>query len=143
MGGELQELGAALRTRGLLPARARELAVLAVAAHHRSGFEWWAHTRIAADAGVPDELVEAVLSGTGPLPDDPVERAALVATRELLRTGDLDDGAWEAAHAVLRRRGAGRADHARRLLRAAGPPAARVPCTGSRRRTRSVGMIAA
>jgi 4-carboxymuconolactone decarboxylase len=101
VGGELQELGAALRTRGLLPARARELAVLAVAAHHRSGFEWWAHTRIAADAGVPDELVEAVLSGAGPLPDDPVERAALVATRELLRTGDLDDGAWEAAHAVL------------------------------------------
>lgn len=101
VGGELQELGAALRTRGRLPARARELAVLAVAAHHRSGFEWWAHARIAADAGVPDGLVDAVRAGTGPLPEDPVERAALVATRELLHTGDLDDDAWAAAHAVL------------------------------------------
>jgi len=101
VGGELQELGAALRTRGHLPARAREMAVLAVAAHHRSGFEWWAHARIAADAGVPDELVEAVRSGDGPLPDDPVERAVLVATRELLRTGDLDDDAWAAAHTAL------------------------------------------
>jgi 4-carboxymuconolactone decarboxylase len=101
VGAELQELGGALRTRGRLPARARELAVLAVAAHHRSGFEWWAHTRIAADAGVPDALVQAVRSGAGPLPDDPVERAALVATRELLRTGDLDDDAWAAAHAAL------------------------------------------
>ncbi|TCK20436.1 4-carboxymuconolactone decarboxylase [Pseudonocardia endophytica] len=101
VGAELQELGAALRTRGRLPARARELAVLAVAAHHRSGFEWWAHARIAADAGVPDALVDAARSGTGPLPDDPVERAALVATRELLDTGDLDDDAWAAAHDVL------------------------------------------
>ena len=105
VGGELQELGAALRTRGRLSERARELAVLAVAAHHRSGFEWWAHARIAADAGVPDELVDAVRSGTGPLPDDPVERAVLVATRELLRTGDLDDNAWAVAHAALGDRG--------------------------------------
>lgn len=101
VGMELQELGAALRARGRLPARARELVVLAVAAHHRSAFEWWAHARIAADAGVPDDLVEAVRTDTDALPDDPVERAALVATRELLRTGDLDDPAWEAAHAVL------------------------------------------
>ncbi|MDQ4117750.1 MAG: carboxymuconolactone decarboxylase family protein, partial [Actinomycetota bacterium] len=35
VGDALQELGAALRTRGRLPARTRELAVLAVAAHHR------------------------------------------------------------------------------------------------------------
>lgn len=101
VGLELQELGAALRVRGRLPAMARELAVLTVAAHHRSAFEWWAHAGIAADAGVPDALVEAVHSGTDPVPDDPVERAALVATRQLLRTGDLDDDAWDAAHAVL------------------------------------------
>ncbi len=101
VGMELQELGAALRSRGRLPARARELAVLAVAAHHRSAFEWWAHARIAADAGVPDELVAAVQAGTAALPEDPVERAALVATRDLLRTGDLDDDAWDAAHAAL------------------------------------------
>jgi len=101
VGLELQELGAALRTRGRLPARARELVVLAVAAHHRSAFEWWAHARIGADAGLPDELVEAVRTGTAALPGDPVERAALVATRDLLSTGDLDDDAWAAAHAVL------------------------------------------
>ncbi|MDQ4117150.1 MAG: carboxymuconolactone decarboxylase family protein, partial [Actinomycetota bacterium] len=31
----------------------------------------------------------------------PLERAVLVATRELLHTGDLDDDAWAAAHAAL------------------------------------------
>ncbi|WP_308252082.1 carboxymuconolactone decarboxylase family protein [Pseudonocardia sp. KRD291] len=102
VGGPLQELGAALRTRGALPARARELAVLAVAAHHRSAFEWWAHSAIAARLGVPDELVGAVRAqDPSTRPEDAVESAVLDATRVLLSTGDLDDGQYASARHAL------------------------------------------
>lgn len=102
VGGPLQELGAALRTRGGLPGRARELAVLAVAAHHRSAFEWWAHSVIAADLGVPGELVDAVRAQDPTVrAGDAVEQAVLDATRTLLGTGDLDDGRYAAARDAL------------------------------------------
>lgn len=101
VGDPLQELGAALRTRGALPDRARELAVLAVAARHRSAFEWWAHAAIAARLGVPDELVEAVRLQEPAAPQDAGERAVLEATRALLSTGDLDDAQYAAAREVL------------------------------------------
>lgn len=101
IGGPLQELGAALRTRGALPDRARELAVLAVAAQHRSAFEWWAHSAIAARLGIPDELVEAVRAQEPVAPEDAGERSVLQATRTLLSAGDLDDGQYAAARAVL------------------------------------------
>lgn len=101
VGGPLQELGAALRTRGSLPERARELAVLAVAAQHRSAFEWWAHSAIAARAGVGDELVRAVRDRDPVTPRDPVEAATLAATRCLLAAGDLDDAAYADAQRVL------------------------------------------
>ncbi|MBW0114484.1 carboxymuconolactone decarboxylase family protein [Pseudonocardia abyssalis] len=81
-GTALQALGAALRYDGVLPDRVRELVILRVAAHHRSGYEWHAHAPVAAALG-------ATLD-TG----DPVERAALDATAELLATGDLTDDAW-------------------------------------------------
>src|SRR5262245_23773926 len=46
LGKPLQDLGAFLRFRGLLPARARELVILVSAAAEQSEFEWWAHVRI-------------------------------------------------------------------------------------------------
>ncbi|MET0188013.1 MAG: carboxymuconolactone decarboxylase family protein [Pseudonocardia sediminis] len=102
VGGPLQELGAALRTRGALPGRARELAVLAVASHHRSAFEWWAHSPIAARLGVPDELVEAVRAQDPAVQsDDVIEQVVLDATWILLGTGDLDDVQYAAVHDAL------------------------------------------
>ena len=101
VGGPLQELGAALRTRGTLPGRARELVVLAVSAQHRSEFEWWAHAPIADRLGVSPELVRALGEGRPAEPADELERVVLDAARALLVTGDLDDEQWSAAHRVL------------------------------------------
>lgn len=85
-GSALAALGAALRYAGTLPDRVRELVVLAVAAHHRSAFEWHAHAPIAAALGLR----------TGPPPGSDVaeEQAALDAATELLHTGDLSDATW-------------------------------------------------
>jgi 4-carboxymuconolactone decarboxylase len=105
-GAALQSVGAALRYRSVLSERVRELATLLVAAHHRSAFEWHAHAPLAAAAGLPDALVEAIRTGGPVEPDDPAERAAAVAVGELLATGDLDDGTWAGAVGALGEAGA-------------------------------------
>ena len=105
-GAALQTVGAALRYRSALTERVRELATLLVAAHHRSAFEWYAHAPLAAAAGLPDALVEAVRTGGSVEPDDPAERAAAVAVAQLLTSGDVDDDAWAAAVETLGEAGA-------------------------------------
>jgi 4-carboxymuconolactone decarboxylase len=96
-GAALQSVGAALRYRSVLPERVRELATLQVAAHHRSDFEWYAHAPIAAAAGLPAALLEAVRTGGSVEPDDPAERVAAVVVAQLLTAGDVDDDAWASA----------------------------------------------
>ena len=105
-GAALQSVGAALRYRGVLPERVRELATLLVAAHHRSAYEWHAHAPLAAAAGLPEPLVEAIRTGGPVQPEDPAERAAAVAVAQLLTTGDLDDDTWAGAVGALGEAGA-------------------------------------
>jgi 4-carboxymuconolactone decarboxylase len=105
-GAALQALGAALRYRSVLPERVRELATLQVAAHHRSAFEWYAHAPLAAAAGLPATLVEAVRTAGPVEPDDPAERAAAVAVTQLLERGDVDDAVWASAVGHLGEAGA-------------------------------------
>ncbi|MHA6617461.1 carboxymuconolactone decarboxylase family protein [Pseudonocardia sp. DLS-67] len=100
-GAALQSVGAALRYRSVLPERVRELATLQVSAHHRSGFEWYAHAPIAAAAGLPAPLIESVRTGGSVEPGDPAERAAAAVVTQLLATGDVDDDAWAGAVGAL------------------------------------------
>ncbi|MBW0088454.1 carboxymuconolactone decarboxylase family protein [Pseudonocardia sp. KRD-184] len=90
-GTALAALGAALRYDGVLPDRVRERAVLAVAAHHRSAYEWHAHAPLVA-----------ALEGLDPH----AEQVAVDAVDELLRTGDLTDDAWARTVAALGEAGA-------------------------------------
>jgi len=105
-GAALQSVGAALRYHSALPERVRELATLQVAAHHRAQFEWYAHAPLAAAAGLPAALVEAVRTGGPVEPEDEAERAAAVAVAQLLTTGDVDDEAWAAVVGALGEAGA-------------------------------------
>ncbi|OLT01497.1 hypothetical protein BJF90_31635 [Pseudonocardia sp. CNS-004] len=105
-GAALQSVGSALRYRSVLTERVRELATLQVAAHHRSAFEWHAHAPLAAAAGLPADLVEAIRTGAPAEPDDPAERAAAAVVAQLLATGDVDDEAWVAAVTALGEAGA-------------------------------------
>lgn len=105
-GAALQAVGAALRYGSVLPERVRELATLQVAAHHRSDFEWYAHAPLAADAGLPAAVLEAVRTGGPVEPDDPAERAAAAVVSQLLQRGDVDDDAWAGAVGTLGAAGA-------------------------------------
>lgn len=101
IGDALQRLGAAIRYGGRLSPRCREIAILAVAAHWKCGFEQRAHERIATQAGMSDTALAALREGEAVDLSDPEEAAVLNATRHLLRHRDLDDDSYRAAVDVL------------------------------------------
>jgi 4-carboxymuconolactone decarboxylase len=89
VGMPLQRLGAALRYHALLPDVTRELVILAVAAHHDSGYERDAHRRVATRLGVDAAALAAVEAGETPAAY-PSAAAALELARAIL-SGALPD----------------------------------------------------
>lgn len=105
VGMALQDLGAAVRYRTALTDRAREIAILALAAVRRSDFEWYAHERVGRHAGLTDDELASLIRSEEPagLTDD--ERVVLCTTVALATRGDLDDEEFEQAVATLDRPG--------------------------------------
>jgi 4-carboxymuconolactone decarboxylase len=101
VGSALQALGSAIRYRGVLPGRARELAILVVATHWESEFELIAHQAAGRAAGLSEEEMAAIVAGREPGLADAAERAAVRAAWALVRTGDLDDRQYPQALAEL------------------------------------------
>jgi 4-carboxymuconolactone decarboxylase len=100
LGSALQALGAAVRYETALDDRSREIAILVVAAHWRSGFERYAHEAVGRAAGLADADLAAIRDGdhnalTG--------REAVVArtAAALAARGDLDDAGYREAAAEL------------------------------------------
>ncbi|MDL4777177.1 carboxymuconolactone decarboxylase family protein [Actinomadura xylanilytica] len=103
VGLPLQELGAALRFRTAFTKREREIATLAVAAHLRSDFEWYAHERIGHRAGLTPDETAALREGRAPLLADVRERVVHEAARQLAAERDLGDAVYTEAVATLGR----------------------------------------
>ncbi|MFE7272587.1 carboxymuconolactone decarboxylase family protein [Streptomyces sp. NPDC057623] len=101
VGHALQQLGSALRYRGTLSDRARELAILIVAADWQSRFEQYAHERVGRRAGLTDQEMGAVRDGIEPTLDDPEEVAVVRVTRLLLKRHGLTDEQYAEAVAAL------------------------------------------
>lgn len=88
VGMGLVRAGEAIRFSNTLPTDLLEIAICTVGAHWKAEFEWWAHSRMARDAGVSDDVLEAIRTGSTPdFGDD--DRAATVYefARSLLETG--------------------------------------------------------
>lgn len=103
VGMPLQELGAALRFHTTFTRREREIAILVVAAHWRSDFEWYAHQGVARRAGLTDGELEALRTGRAPLLADARERVVYEAARQLAAEHDLTDAVHTEAVATLGR----------------------------------------
>ena len=95
VGGPLQELGSAIRYHTSLTDRAREVAILGVAAGARSDFEWYAHEPIALACGISARDVEAIRLGARPQDLDETEELVLRATRALVTRRGMDADALE------------------------------------------------
>lgn len=98
IGNAVQELGAALRFKGELPSRARELVICAVAAALKSEYEWYAHSRAAVVVGVSEEELAQLEAGNVPDSVSESERAALELTRELIAEAGVTDSVRAQAH---------------------------------------------
>lgn len=101
LGDAIQRLGGIILFRGSLSARAREIAILCVAAHEQSAFEKSAHEAMGRSAGLTDQEMSAIASSLPLALSDPIEACVLSASRALLKDGDLGDLEYEAAvHAL-------------------------------------------
>jgi 4-carboxymuconolactone decarboxylase len=100
LGSALQALGSAVRYETGLDDRSREIAILVVAAHWRSAFEWYAHEAVARAAGLTDAELAAILDEQ---PAALAGREAVVArtAAALVARGDLDDAEYREATATL------------------------------------------
>ena len=68
-------LGEYLRYRSALPPRLSEFAILITAAHWQQQFEWDIHAPIAAKAGVPQAVIDAIWAHIPPPGLDPEQQA--------------------------------------------------------------------
>lgn len=92
-----QELGAHVRFRSCLNDRVREIAICVTAASLKAEYEWFAHARIAREAGVSEAALEAIRVGERPdgLPED--EATAYAFAEELMRTKHVSDATYASA----------------------------------------------
>jgi 4-carboxymuconolactone decarboxylase len=91
-----QRLGAYVRFRSSLPRALNELAILLTARHWTAQFEWYAHHRLALEAGLPPAVAAAIAEGRRP--DAMSEEIAAVHdfVRSLLSTGAVPDAQFAA-----------------------------------------------
>jgi 4-carboxymuconolactone decarboxylase len=67
----------------------------------RSAFEWYAHEPLAAAAGVPQPMIDAIASGATPTIGDPVSDAVVKITASVIEDGDVSDEGYAAASRAL------------------------------------------
>lgn len=96
-----QQLGAHCRFRTVLPARLSELAILTTARQWRAQYEWYAHAKLAARAGVKPQTIEDIRAGRRPerAPND--ERAVYDFVTELYRSKRVGNATYKRMHALL------------------------------------------
>lgn len=105
LGLALQEVGAAVRYRSVLTDRAREMAILVVAAHWNSTFELEAHEAVGRRCGLTETELRLLRAGGVPDVPDVAERTAMQVAQALARSGTLTDEQYRAAVAAFGERG--------------------------------------
>ena len=101
VGEALQALGSAIRYKTALSDRAREIAILELAAIRQADFEWFAHERVGRAAGLTDEELAAIRRGKKAPSLDASETLVRKVVRALLGERDLRRKLFEEARDVL------------------------------------------
>ncbi len=97
VGAALGRLGEAIRYHSSLSDRVREVAILTVAAHHRSDFEWYAHERVGRNVGLTESEIQRirVLAPIDGLAAE--EQLAYTLCVQALQHRDVDDATYHDA----------------------------------------------
>ena len=97
LGNLAQQFGAHTRFNSSLPLALNELAILLVARFWTCQFVWWAHKRIALEAGLDQTLIQAIVSGQRPQNFTVDTAVAYEFCDELLQTRSVTDKSYAAA----------------------------------------------
>lgn len=100
-----QKLGAYCRFGTSLPGDINELAIILTGKHWKAQFEFWAHARLAIDAGLDPAIVEAVRTGAEPPFGRDIERVVYDFVTEYLSTHRVAEATYRRAIEILGERG--------------------------------------
>jgi 4-carboxymuconolactone decarboxylase len=100
-----QQMGARVRYHSSLPGRLNEMAILITARHWTAQYEWYAHKRLALQAGLNPAVVDAIAQGKRPATLQRDEQALYDFQTELLETRQVSDTVFQAAVAAFGERG--------------------------------------
>lgn len=99
-GRRMWQLGGAIRFRTTIDRRHIELAILMTGQLWQAQFEWWAHEPMARDAGLPEEVIQAIKVGERPTFADSGDNRDEVCwrfCRTLIDRAPVDDELYAAA----------------------------------------------
>lgn len=96
MGDLAQQFGASMRFLNTVPAKLRELTIILTARHWTSQYEWLAHRRAAAQAGLAEPIIQSIAAGQRPQNMDADETIVYNFVTELLETKQVSDATFAA-----------------------------------------------
>src|SRR5260221_14629657 len=97
--------GAFLRFYTLLPAKLSEIAILVTARHWTSHYEWYAHTRLALNAGMDPKIIEDIRDRRTPTFDDPKGQMIYEVSKSLHEGHCVSKALYDEAVKLLTERG--------------------------------------
>ena len=101
MADRAQKLGEYFRFGTSLGRDLAEIAICVTGAHYKAEFEWYAHSRMAHDAGVPEEVTEAIRQGREPVFENVRAKTVYQTARALNLRHRLTDEEYAMAKQVL------------------------------------------
>lgn len=101
-----QKLGEYARFKTSIPPRLNELAILLTARHWTAQYEWYAHHRLAMQAGLSPDIAAAIAEGKRPAAMAPDETIVYNFGHELIETGQVSDANYKAVVDKFGERGA-------------------------------------
>jgi 4-carboxymuconolactone decarboxylase len=105
MGNLAQQFGASMRFHSSMPPKLNEMAIIITARHWTSQYEWYAHRRAAATAGLNEAIIQAIATGRRPTGMSPEEETVYTFCTELLTTKQVSDKTFDATKAKFGERG--------------------------------------
>lgn len=97
----VQALGAYVRYDCAVPWKLREMAILITAKHWTAQYEWFAHEKIAREAGLDDGIIEAIRAGRKPSFTEEAEEVVWRFATELYENRRVSDETFAAAEKLF------------------------------------------
>ncbi len=105
IGDAIQQLGAAIRYQTTLPSDLLEVAICTMGGHWRANFEFWAHARLAGNAGVSNDAIDAIRDGGQPDFGNEEQQTVYQFGRELINNQRVSDETYAALKGMIGERG--------------------------------------